>query len=66
MGPRTIGHLESYLGALDLALDPSHYRLLDEVSTIRLGTPHEDVAAALAAGTDGDRSLLNTPAIPVA
>jgi aryl-alcohol dehydrogenase-like predicted oxidoreductase len=66
VGPRTIDHLESYLGALDLALDPGHYRLLDEASAIQLGTPHEDVAAALAAGTDGDRSLLDTPVVPVA
>ncbi|MFE7503789.1 aldo/keto reductase [Promicromonospora sp. NPDC057488] len=66
VGPRTIEHLETYLGALDVDLDPEHYRLLDQVSMIRLGAPHEDVAAALSHGTDGDRSLLDVPTIPVA
>ena len=65
VGPRTLSHLNEYLSSLDLQLDEPHYRRLDEVSAPRLGTPHEDVAAALSAGFDGDRSLLATPALPV-
>ncbi|SFJ43456.1 aldo/keto reductase [Amycolatopsis sacchari] len=66
VGPRTPAQLAGYLSALDTQLDPDHYRLLDEVSAVRLGTPHEDVAAALDHGVDGDRLLLDTPLIPVA
>ncbi|GHF54910.1 aryl-alcohol dehydrogenase-like predicted oxidoreductase [Amycolatopsis bartoniae] len=65
VGPRTPAHLEGYLDALDVELNEEHYRLLDEASAIRLGTPHEDVAAALAHGIDGDRSLLDAPIVPV-
>lgn len=66
MGPRTPAHLEGYLDALNVELAPHHYQKLDEVSAIRLGAPHEDVAAALTHGTDGDRGLLDAPLIPVA
>ena len=65
VGPRTPAHLAGYLDALDVELSREQCRLLDEVSAIRLGTPHEDVAAALAHGTDGDRSLLDAPPVPV-
>ncbi|KUL41329.1 aldo/keto reductase [Actinoplanes awajinensis] len=64
-GPRTLAQLQEYLQSLHLDLDDKHYRLLDEVSAVRLGTPHEDVAAALSHGADGDRSLLETPLVPV-
>jgi aryl-alcohol dehydrogenase-like predicted oxidoreductase len=66
VGPRTPDHLRGYLDALSVELGPAHYRALDEVSAIRLGTPHEDVAGALAHGADGDRSLLDAPPVPVA
>jgi aryl-alcohol dehydrogenase-like predicted oxidoreductase len=65
VGPRTLSHLDGYLGALDLELDEPHYVRLDEVSAPSLGTPHDDVAAALRAGFDGDRGLLDAPALPV-
>ncbi|GGJ42258.1 aldo/keto reductase [Streptomyces brasiliensis] len=65
VGPRTPAHLAGYLDALNVELDAHHYQLLDEVSAIRLGAPHEDVAGALAHGVDGDRSLLDDPLIPV-
>lgn len=65
VGPRTQPHLESYLDALRVELDPEHYRLLDEVSAVTLGAPHDDVIAALAHGTDGDRSNLDLPYVPV-
>ncbi|GLY28966.1 aldo/keto reductase [Kineosporia sp. NBRC 101731] len=65
VGPRTVSQLEEYLKALDLELGAEHYRLLDEVSAVRLGTPHEDVAAALKNGFDGNRSLLQALPVPV-
>lgn len=65
VGPRTLTHLEQYLGSLHLELGDEHYQHLDEVSAPRLGTPHEDVAAALTHGFDGDRTLLDPPSAPV-
>ncbi|MFJ1761356.1 aldo/keto reductase [Amycolatopsis sp. NPDC088138] len=65
VGPRTPAHLQGYLDALDVELSREQYERLDEVSAIRLGTPHEDVAAALAHGLDGDRGLLDTSLVPV-
>jgi aryl-alcohol dehydrogenase-like predicted oxidoreductase len=65
VGPRTPEHLGEYLRSLDLELSEQHYRRLDEVSTVPLGTPHDDVVAALRHGLDGDRTLLDvrTPVI---
>jgi aryl-alcohol dehydrogenase-like predicted oxidoreductase len=65
VGPRSAAHLEEYLRSLDLELGEQHYLRLDEVSAVRLGTPHEDVAAALSHGFDGDRGLLEAPHVPV-
>ncbi|HWG22590.1 aldo/keto reductase [Actinospica sp.] len=65
VGPRTLTHLEQYLESLHLELGDQHYQHLDEVSAVRLGTPHEDVAAALSLGVDGDRTLLEPPSVPV-
>ena len=65
VGPRSPGHLEEYLRSLDLELGEKHYQRLDEVSAVRLGAPHEDVAAALSHGFDGDRTLLEAPLVPV-
>ncbi len=65
VGPRSRTHLEEYLRSLTLELDPRHCRRLDEVSAVRLGTPHEDVAAALRHGSDGDRTRLDAPPVPV-
>lgn len=65
VGPRTLTHLEEYLKSLHLELGDQHYQHLDEVSAVRLGTPHEDVAAALSHGFDGDRSLLEPAPVPV-
>jgi aryl-alcohol dehydrogenase-like predicted oxidoreductase len=64
-GPRSLTHLEEYLRSLHLQLSDQHYQLLDQVSAVRMGTPHEDVAAALDHGFDGDRTLLAPPAVPV-
>jgi aryl-alcohol dehydrogenase-like predicted oxidoreductase len=64
VGPRSLMHLEEYLRSLHLELSDQHYQCLDEVSAVRLGTPHEDVAAALSHGFDGDRTLLEPPSVP--
>jgi len=65
IGPRSLAHLEEYLKSLHLELSDQHYQRLDEVSAVRLGTPHEDVAAALSHGFDGDRTLLEPTPVPV-
>lgn len=65
VGPRTVAHLEEYLAALDLDLDEPHWARLDAISAPPLGTPHEDVAAALALGFDGDRTALDAPHLAV-
>jgi aryl-alcohol dehydrogenase-like predicted oxidoreductase len=65
VGPRSESHLREYLRSLDLELGERHYQRLDEVSAVRMGTPHEDVAAALSHGFDGDRTLLEAPPVPV-
>jgi aryl-alcohol dehydrogenase-like predicted oxidoreductase len=65
VGPRSVAHLEEYLRSLSLELGEQHYHRLDEVSAVQLGTPHEDVAAALSHGFDGDRTLLEAPPVPV-
>ena len=65
VGPRTLTHLKEYLKSLHLELGDQHYQHLDKISAVRLGTPHEDVAAALSHGFDGDRTLLEPPAVPV-
>ncbi|MBS2533978.1 aldo/keto reductase [Catenulispora sp. NF23] len=64
-GPRTLTQLAEYLSSLHLDLSEQHYHRLDKVSTPRLGTPHEDVEAALDHGIDGDRALLAAPPVPV-
>lgn len=65
VGPRTPAQLEEYLKSLHVELSDQHYRTLDEVSAVRPGTPHEDVTAALDHGFDGDRTLLDSPPVPV-
>jgi aryl-alcohol dehydrogenase-like predicted oxidoreductase len=65
VGPRSRSHLEEYLRSLELELGQQHYQHLDEVSAVRLGTPHEDVAAALSHGFDGDRTQLEPLPVPV-
>jgi aryl-alcohol dehydrogenase-like predicted oxidoreductase len=65
VGPRSRSHLDEYLRSLDLELGDQHYHHLEEVSAVRLGTPHEDVAAALKHGFDGDRTQLQAPPVPV-
>ena len=65
VGPRSRSHLDEYLRALDLELSEQQYQRLADVSAPRLDTPHEDVAAALSHGFDGDRTLFEAPYVPV-
>jgi aryl-alcohol dehydrogenase-like predicted oxidoreductase len=65
VGPRSRSHLEEYLRSLELELGEQHYQHLDKVGAVRLGAPHEDVAAALSHGFDGDRTLLEPLPVPV-
>jgi aryl-alcohol dehydrogenase-like predicted oxidoreductase len=65
VGPRSVAHLQEYLRSLSLELSEEHYNRLNEISAIRLDTPHEDVAFALSHGYDGDRTLLEAPPVPV-
>ena len=65
VGPRTSAHLTEYLSALDVELGDQHYQRLAEISAIQLGVPHEDVAAALSQGVDGNRRLLDPPRVTV-
>jgi aryl-alcohol dehydrogenase-like predicted oxidoreductase len=65
VGPRSVTHLEEYLRSFELDLDPQHRQRLDEASAIRMGAPHDDVAAALHNGFDGDRAILRSPPISV-
>jgi aryl-alcohol dehydrogenase-like predicted oxidoreductase len=65
VGPRSRSHLDEYLRSLALELDDQHYHRLEEVSAVRLGTPHEDVDAALKHGFDGDRTQMQAPPVPV-
>lgn len=58
IGPRTVTHLDGYLGALDVALTGEQFSRLDEVSAVPLGVPHEICATVLGAvlgGADADR-----------
>ena len=41
IGTRKIAQLHDNLAALELKLDPAQLRLLDEVSAVPLGFPHE-------------------------
>jgi aryl-alcohol dehydrogenase-like predicted oxidoreductase len=66
VGPRTVSHLEDYLRSLTLELTAQQCQRLDDVSAVQLGAPHDDVAAALRNGYDGDRALLNLPPVTVA
>ncbi|WP_328491560.1 aldo/keto reductase [Streptomyces sp. NBC_00414] len=66
VGPRTLTQWEDYLRSLQVELSDQQYQHLDRISAVRMGTPHEDVAAALEHGFDGDRTLLEPLTVPVA
>jgi len=66
IGPRSLAQLDDYLDALDLTLTLSESAHLDQVSAIRLGTPHELNAWNMGPIRGGDARAINEPAIPVA
>jgi len=66
IGPRTLGQLEDYLGALDVTLSNEQLADLDEVSAIALGQPHEIAALVRNAVLGGDETVIRPPVIPVA
>jgi aryl-alcohol dehydrogenase-like predicted oxidoreductase len=65
VGPATEGHLRDYLTAFGSTLAPEFAAELDESTGVDPGIPHRSVAAALAAGLDGDRAQLRAPLVPV-
>ncbi|MGW1884716.1 aldo/keto reductase [Streptomyces sp. NPDC001970] len=66
IGPRNLGQLESYLGALGVELTPEQFTRLDEVSAVPLGVPHELVAERRDTARGGDAGRVTAPAAPVA
>jgi len=66
IGPRTLGQLEDYLGALDVALSDEQVAHLDQVSAIALGQPHEIAALVRNSVLGGDAAVIRSPVIPVA
>jgi aryl-alcohol dehydrogenase-like predicted oxidoreductase len=67
IGPRTVSHLDGYLGALDIALTGEQFSRLDEVSAVALGVPHEICAIVLGAVLGGaDAGRMSRPATAVA
>jgi len=66
IGPRSVAQLDNYLCALDATLTQAQFVRLDEVSAIRLGTPHELNAWSVSPIRGGDASMIDEPAIPVA
>ncbi|MDB6079662.1 MAG: aldo/keto reductase, partial [Akkermansiaceae bacterium] len=59
IGARKISQLEDNIGSLDVTLSAEHLKRLDEVSSIRLGFPHDmissDLMKAFRSGGLGDR-----------
>lgn len=66
IGPRNLAHLEGYLEAIELRLDPEIYQHLDEVSRIALGQPHELNEGVLPRLLGGSPANFRTPTTPVA
>ena len=66
IGPRTLGQLEDYLGALDVALTGEQLARLDQVSAVALGQPHEIAAFVRNSVLGGDAAAVRPPVIPVA
>ncbi|MFC5825852.1 aldo/keto reductase [Nonomuraea insulae] len=65
IGPRTLAQLREYLDARELALTEEHYRRLERVSAVPLGTPHETVAATLPVILGGEARTLARHPVPV-
>jgi aryl-alcohol dehydrogenase-like predicted oxidoreductase len=66
LGSRTREQLDGTLGALDVKLSSDHVARLDRVSTVSLGTPHEQINGSAATIAGGRSELLDLPALPAA
>ncbi|MFF7648995.1 aldo/keto reductase [Streptomyces sp. NPDC007983] len=66
IGPRNLAQLDSYLGALDVQLNPEQFARLSDISAAPLGVPHEAIAASLDGIRGGDSSRVIAPAQTVA
>ncbi|GAA4572110.1 aldo/keto reductase [Planotetraspora kaengkrachanensis] len=66
IGPRSVKQLEDYLGALEVGLSEAQYSLLDRVSAVPAGVPHEVNEGMLDVMLGGDRGRFDRPAVPVA
>jgi aryl-alcohol dehydrogenase-like predicted oxidoreductase len=66
LGSRTREQLDGTLGALDVKLSSDHVARLDRVSTVSLGTPHEQINGSAATIAGGKPELLDLPALPAA
>ena len=63
LGSRTLSQLDDTLAALGHSLNDAHIALLDEVSAVTLGTPHEQIAGTLPRSQGGESSRV-IPARP--
>ena len=66
LGPRTTSQLDAALGALDVRLSAEQVARLDEASAVAFGAPHEQIDREAPRLSGGDRSLVDTLAVPVA
>ena len=66
IGPRTREQLDDYLGALAVTLTAEQEARLTSVSAVRLGTPHEQIAATASRIAGGDQSRLDRGILPAA
>ncbi|WP_042806350.1 aldo/keto reductase [Yersinia massiliensis] len=64
LGSRTAAQLDDTLAALNVTLSHEQMVRLDKVSSITLGTPHDQIAGTLARSQGGDSSLFITPRSP--
>ncbi|HEX6527300.1 MAG TPA: aldo/keto reductase [Streptosporangiaceae bacterium] len=64
-GPRTLPHMEDYLGALEVQLDAEQYARLDGVSRVPLGEPHGVLSESRPRVLGGDADRFRAPVVPV-
>jgi aryl-alcohol dehydrogenase-like predicted oxidoreductase len=66
IGPRTREQLDGNVGALAVTLLPDQFALLEKVSEVSLGVPHEVNKSTAQRMAGGDPELLDLPTTPVA
>lgn len=65
IGPRNVGQLDEYLGALDVTLSPAQLEKLEEASAVSLGSPHEANVRWANAVLGGDATAVTRHPTPV-